>query len=110
MRIIEKLYNGEISPVEDMIPSDPDYRKICWQIGEEREYFERTLSEKDKERFKRWNTLIYEYEKMIELENFSNGFKLGMQLGCEVFGQERQDGVNFEEKRRETEEMISAKK
>ena len=44
---------------------------------------------------------------MIELENFSNGFKLGMQLGCEVFGQE---GVNFEEKKREMEEMISAKK
>lgn len=25
---------------------------------------------------------------MIELTNFSNGFKLGMRLGCEVFGQE----------------------
>lgn len=110
MSIIEKLYNGEISPVEDIIPSDPNYRKICWQIGEEREYFESILSEKDKERFKSWNTIIYEYEKMIELENFSNGFKLGMQLGCEVFGQERQDGVNFDEKKREMEEMISAKK
>ena len=107
MSIIEQLYNGEVSPVEDIIPSDPNYRKICWQIGEEREYFESILSEKDKERFNSWNTLIYEYEKMIELENFSNGFKLGMQLGCEVFGQE---GVNNKKKKREMEEMISAKK
>ena len=36
MSIIEQLYNGEVSPVEDIIPSDPNYRKICWQIGEER--------------------------------------------------------------------------
>lgn len=109
MSIIEELYNGTLAPVENMIPQNPNYRQICRQIGDDREYFEKILPEKDKERFKKWNVLIEEYEKMIEFTNFSNGFKLGMQMGCEVFGQEG-EGDNLEEKLRELEEWSSLKK
>lgn len=92
-----------------MIPPNPNYRKICWQIGEEREYFESILSENDRERFRKWNALIIEYEKITEFENFSSGFKLGMQLGCEVFGQEDMGG-GFEDKKKEIEAMIFAER
>ncbi len=88
MSIIEDLYNGELCPVEHMIPSDPDYRDISRQIGDDRKYFEEILSGEDRERFKKWNNSIYEYEKMVELISFKNGFKLGMMLGEEVFRQE----------------------
>ena len=108
MSIIEELYNGTLAPVENMVPQDPRYRQICGQIGGDREYFEKILPEKDSEKFKNWNGLIYEYEKMIEFTNFSNGFKLGMQMGCEVFGQEGRD--NLEEKLRKLEEWSSPKK
>lgn len=68
-----------------MIPPNPNYRKICKKIGDEREYFEKILSDADRERFKKWNELVYEYEKMVEFTNFSNGLKLGLMLGFEVF-------------------------
>lgn len=110
MSVIEDLYNGALAPVEQMIPPNSNYRQICRQIGEDREYFEKILSEKDRERFKKWNSLIYEYEKMIELTNFSNGFKLGMQLGCEVFGQEEDAERSLEEKIKEIEEGFLPKK
>ena len=108
MSIIEELYNGTLAPVENMVPQNPSYRQICRQIGDDRQYFEKILSEKDSEKFKNWNCLIYEYEKMIEFTNFSNGFKLGMQMGCEVFGREGKD--NLEEKLRKLEEWSSPKK
>ena len=98
MSIIEELYNGDLCPVENMVPQNPDYRQICRMIGNEREYFEGILSDADRERFKKWNELVYEYEKMVEFANFSNGFKLGMQLGCEVFGQEEDLERSLEEK------------
>lgn len=103
MSIIEELYNGTLAPVENMVPQNPSYRQICRQIGDDREYFEKILSEKDREKFKRWNDLIYEYEKTVEFTNFFNGFKLGMQMGCEVFGQEGEED-NLEEKLKELEE------
>lgn len=47
---------------------------------------------------------------MIEFTNFSNGFKLGMQLGCEVFGQEEDAERSLEEKIKEIEEGFLPKK
>ena len=108
MSIIEELYNGTIAPVENMIPQNPRYRQICRQIGDDRQYFEKILSENDREKFQRWNHLIYEYEKMIEYTNFSIGFRLGMRMGCEVFGREGKD--NLEEKLRKLEKGSLQKK
>lgn len=109
MSIIEELYNGELCPAEHMASSAPDYRQICRQIGEDREYFESILSENDRERFEKWNALIIEYEKITEFENFSKGFKIGMKLGCEVFGRE-DAGEGFEDKKKEIEAMIFAER
>ena len=109
MSIIEELYNGTLAPVENMVPQDTSYRQICRQIGDDRQYFEKILSEKDSEKFKNWNGLIYEYEKMIEFTNFSNGFKLGMQMGCEVFGREGEEN-NLEEKLKKLEEWSLPKR
>lgn len=108
MSIIEELYNGELCPAEHMASSASDYRQICRQIGEDREYFESILSENDRERFRKWNALIIEYEKITEFENFSSGFKLGMQLGCEVFG--REDAGGDEEKKKLIDAMIFAER
>ena len=102
MSIIEELYNGTLAPIENMIPQNPRYRQICRQIGDDRQYFEKILSEKDREKFQSWNSLIYEYEKMVEFTNFSNGFKLGMQMGCAVFGREGEED-NLEEMLRKLE-------
>ena len=109
MSIIEELYNGDLCPVENMIPQNPDYRQICRRIGDERVYFEKVLSDADRGRFKKWNELVFEYEKMVEFTNFSNGFTLGMQMGCEVFGREGEEN-NLEEKLKKLEEWSLPKR
>ena len=42
MSILEKLYNGNILPVEKVIPKSADYRPLASKIGNEREYFAAT--------------------------------------------------------------------
>ena len=85
MSILEKLYNGKLMPVEQVIPRNADYRPLADKIGNERGYFAEALSAEDRERFDSWNKLIFEYEEMIEFANFEHGFKLGSQLTFEIF-------------------------
>ena len=91
MSVIEEFYNGDLCPVEHMIPKNENYRSLCRKIGDEREYFEGILSDADRERFKKWNELVYEYEKMVEFTNFSNGLRIGLMLGFEVFYREEDE-------------------
>lgn len=85
MSIIEEIYNGKRIPVEEVIPTDADYRPLADKIGSERDYFSKTLSEEDRERFNLWNKDIFKYEEMTELANFEYGFKLGAMLVMEIF-------------------------
>lgn len=85
MSILEELYKGELHPVEKVIPQNADYRLIAKEIGDEREYFAGKMSAEDKERFKKWNERIFNYEEMVEFANFSYGFKLGAKLTHEIY-------------------------
>lgn len=85
MSLLEELYNGKVSPVENIIPKNTDYRRIADEVGTERKYFSTRLSPEDKERFEKWNSLIYQYEEMTEYANFSYGFRMGAMLVLEIF-------------------------
>ena len=62
MSILEELYNGKVCPVENIIPKSVDYRRLVEKIGAERKYFSSRLSSEDRERFEKWNSIIYKYE------------------------------------------------
>lgn len=85
MNILEKLYNGQINPVENVVPKDTKYRPLSSEIASERDYFLSKLPDRDKERFEKWNNAIYEHEKIAEYTNFTYGFKLGARLISEIF-------------------------
>lgn len=85
MSILKRLYMGNLCPIEEAIPPDTDYRALSNKIGEEREYFAGKLSAEDKERFEKWNKMIFRYEDMTEYANFTQGFKLGAMLAFEIF-------------------------
>lgn len=85
MSILERLYMGNLCPIEEAIPPDADYRSLSNKIGDEREYFEGILSAEDKERFEKWNMMIFRYEDMTEFANFTQGFRLGAMLAFEIF-------------------------
>ena len=85
MSILKRLYMGNLCPIEEAIPPDADYRSLSNKIGEEREYFAERLSAEDRERFEKWNKMIFRYEDMTEYANFTQGFRLGAMLAFEIF-------------------------
>lgn len=87
MSILRRLYMGNLCPIEEAIPPDTDYRSLSNKIGDEREYFAGILSAEDKERFEKWNKMIFRYEDMTEYANFTQGFRLGVMLMFEILSE-----------------------
>lgn len=83
--LLERLYNGEICPVEAAVPRREDYRPLCEEIGKERESIAERLSGEERERFSEWNDSLFRYEKMAEYANFSCRFRLGAMFVMEIF-------------------------
>lgn len=83
--VLERLYMGNLCPIEEAVPHSTEYRFLSNKIGEEREYFEGILSAEDRERFEKWNTMVFRYEDITEYANFSLGFRLGAMLTSEIF-------------------------
>lgn len=89
--LLERLYMGNLCPIEEAVPHSAEYRTLSNKIGEEREYFEGILPPEDKERFEKWNMMIFRYEDLTEYANFAQGFRLGAMLTSEIFiGSERE--------------------
>lgn len=53
MSVLERLYMGNLCPVEEAVPHDTGYRFLSNKIDGEREYFRGILSAEDKERFEK---------------------------------------------------------
>ncbi len=85
MSVLERLYMGNLCPVEEAAPHDTEYRFLSNKIDGEREYFRGILSAEDKERFEKWNEMIFRYENITEYSNFAQGFRLGATLTSEIF-------------------------
>ena len=85
MSIIEKLFNGEVLPVEEIMPSNDDYRLLADEIGNGRKHFAALLSAVEKEKFDEWNKYIARYEEMVQYAHFEYGFKLGALIAIEIF-------------------------
>ena len=84
MSILEDLYTGKISPMENIVPDNPAYRSTSTKVGDMREYFLQKLSDEDCEKFRPWNQLIQEVYYMEGYENFSYGFRLAVWLLMEA--------------------------
>lgn len=85
MSVLKRLYMGNLCPVEEAIPHDTEYRFLSNKIGEERKYFEEILSAEDRQRFQKWNEMVFRYEDITEYANFAQGFRLGATLTSEIF-------------------------
>lgn len=83
--LLERLYMGNLCPIEEAVPNNTEYRTLSNKIGEEREYFEGILSAEDKKRFEKWSMMIFRYEDLTEFANFAQGFRLGTMLTSEIF-------------------------
>ena len=83
--ILEKLYDGEIHPAEQIMPSSPEYRELTRKIEDEKEYFQNILSDSDGERFGEFCEMYSEIQLIFGYEDFSTGYKLGARLTLAAF-------------------------
>ena len=82
--ILQKLFDGEIYPGEDIKPDNPRYKEIMKQMGEDQAYFLENLSESDAERVKNMYEMYLISYGMYGYECFSHGFRLchALMLEC----------------------------
>ncbi len=82
--LLQRLYDGEIFPAEQIVPKNPEYRELTHKLREEKEYLRERLSESDRERFDAMENLSQEIENLYGSEDFFCGFRLGAGLMMEA--------------------------
>ena len=78
--ILQKLFDGEIFPSEDINPNDPTYMEIKKALDEEIDYFLKTLLDDNLERFQKINDLYCKTSSIYSYECFAHGFRLAVNL------------------------------
>lgn len=84
MSILEELYYGNITPGEQGVELDDQCEKILQHICRHEEALKETLTEKQKELFKKFQDSTMELQCKNELATFITGFKLGAQITAEA--------------------------
>lgn len=83
--IIEELYYGNISPTDRDIIRGGTYSHILNLVTRNEEKLTETLTEAQKETFKKFKDGTSELSSMTEVTAFTIGFKLGLRLTAEAF-------------------------
>ena len=80
MTILEKLWYGNIRPVEEFLEGNAEYKNLLRLVGKNRENFEATLSPEQAELFEKFYTAVNEMHSTAEVAAVSYGFRLGAHL------------------------------
>lgn len=84
-KILDKLYAGELHPADRMIQDCGEYEAMCRKSLREMERFTDKLDADMKLEF---DTLMEHYLELTYMEKshtFSDGFRMGAGIMCEVF-------------------------
>lgn len=84
--LLQRLYDGEVYPDEEIVPRTPEYRRIDRAISDEKHYFYDLLNDEGRKHFDRLDDLRYQSSSLFGYENFVYGFRLGVGLIMETFG------------------------
>ena len=85
MQILEELYYGNIRPNAKFYGENAAFMELTRLLEKNRENLLEHLSEKEKETFEKFIVTQAEMDEMIQYENFSYGFRLGVMLTAEAF-------------------------
>lgn len=92
--ILQQLYDGEIAPGDQFKPYLKEYRENWEQIGTTVIEFTKKLTKEQETEF---NDLMNKHLSFMPVEMaqvFSDGFKLGVRIMCEVFSTEDMERLN----------------
>jgi hypothetical protein len=95
--ILEQLYDGEIHPAEQIVPSSPEYKELAHKIELEKEYFWSILSKADNERFDEFCEMYAAIQIIFGYEDFAAGYKLGARLTFAAFEDDKKADSNDNE-------------
>lgn len=84
-RILEQLYAGDLCPAENRKFDNPEYYEMCKASLAETEQFTKTLDEESQEAFDAMMEHYLELCYMEKTQAFSDGFRIGARMMCEVF-------------------------
>ena len=87
--VLQKLYDGEIFPSENINPNEPQYNEAKKALDEEINYFTSTLPDDDLERFQKINDLYHKTAAIYDYECFAHGFRLAVALMLESIGDDK---------------------
>lgn len=83
--MLEALYCGEFHPEENIVPKNPEYRKISRRVSESVEMWKEKLSADDFNQLESMLDLHRQSESMYATATFINGFQLGAEMMMEIF-------------------------
>ena len=86
--MIDKLYNGEIYPAEQVTPQYPEYREASREYGICREKVASALGNEEEERMNQLEEKIHDYELK---DTFVYGLRVGLLLILELLELEDTD-------------------
>lgn len=86
--MLEKLFNGDVIPVEQVVPDTEEYRENLRYHTINDELMKKQLGEISDKLLQRYEDLKYYQYVMREIEleaMFTHGFRLGLRLAAEAF-------------------------
>lgn len=83
--ILERFYDGAVFPAEQIVSSGEEFQKNERKIAEKRACVRQMLPPDEKERIDELETLYLRASSFDCYAGFSYGFKLAVQIMCEVF-------------------------
>ena len=84
MRMIEKLFYGNICPCEKALTRVSEYSQLLNMAVKNEEKFSELLSPQQKEMFEKVKECMTDMNNLLEKEAFIDGFRLGVKLVAEA--------------------------
>ena len=84
-KMIDELWDGEISPQDTLISNNQEYRELQHSQSQNKAELLETLSDEQKELLENFCATEIELNGISEREAFTAGFKIAMRLAAEAF-------------------------
>lgn len=84
-KMIDELWDGEISPQDTLISDNQEYRELQHRQSQNKAELLEVLSDEQKELLENFCTTEIELNGISEREAFTAGFKIAMRLAAEAF-------------------------
>lgn len=91
MSIFEKLYKGEIYPMESCVPQTEEYKKTMHELSVASEHLEKALDDNQQKLFQDYLAARADVETLIQIEVYRQGAQLGWELTKELTTEKKTD-------------------